>query len=321
MLQQSMLQRGLLAALSFAQRALLFLVRRLRSAETKLQVTLDRQRHHLRVVNSTKYDMSEGGDEAYYLEQYLEWIKRGLVGKSFPAGASVIDLGCGQGRLTLPLSAAHRDWQLTGIDLSPTAIDGARLRATEAAVKRESLTGASASPIRFIAGDILDFVNKLEARSVQIVIFTEVSFFYPEWREVMKELTRVLAPGGVIFASFRPLYFNALLLARDRLLALSPKTFLSSGSGTIFPGDSTIFTWQRSAEVRKLAKELGLNLKSLVGIGCLSGIPGDPHAEIARPSSLAVSDRNALMALELELAEDLPDAGRYMLATFELPEL
>jgi hypothetical protein len=55
-------------------------------------------------------------------------------------------------------------------------------------------------------------------------------------------------------------------------------------------------------------------LVTLQGIGVASGIPGDSHDSIARPSMLDDSQRASLMKVELALGESVPDAGRYMLA-------
>ena len=86
--------------------------------------------------------------------------------------------------------------------------------------------------------------------------------------------------------AFRPQYFDALRLAQLRLFE-NTALLLEQRNGYLF-GDDTVFTWQSSAEIRNLIeRELHMQLLHLVGIGCCSGIAGDPHELIARPSRLA----------------------------------
>ncbi len=58
----------------------------------------------------------------------------------------------------------------------------------------------------------------------------------------------------------------------------------------------------------------GFTVTGLWGIGICSGIAGDPLASLAQPSLLSLAKQEALMAVELALAADLADCGRYILA-------
>ena len=63
-----------------------------------------------------------------------------------------------------------------------------------------------------------------------------------------------------------------------------------------------------------LEKKYKFEIIDLTGIGCCSGIGGDPHASVIRPSQLDQGNRQKLMELEVGLGRNVPDAGRYMLA-------
>ena len=65
--------------------------------------------------------------------------------------------------------------------------------------------------------------------------------------------------------------------------------------------------------MKKMMDEIGFRVLGLYAIGCCSGIEGDPHSLIARPSLLDKDAKKVLMNLEINLAESLPDAGRYVL--------
>ena len=59
--------------------------------------------------------------------------------------------------------------------------------------------------------------------------------------------------------------------------------------------------------------DLNFKILNTCAIGCCSGIKGDPHSSIVRPSLLHEKEKEILMKLEIDLAESVPDAGRYML--------
>ena len=94
--------------LRLTQRALLRAIRNLQVIEQHWfpePVSLVQARE---VIRSTAYDMTEAPDEAYYECEYLHWINSTLSkSTSCDLNASRqiwFDLGCGQGRLTLPLA-------------------------------------------------------------------------------------------------------------------------------------------------------------------------------------------------------------------------
>lgn len=227
---------------------------------------------------------------------------------ALPRDAIVLDLGCGQGRLAIRLAQAVPEGRVTGCDVSAEAV---------AAAARHAL-GDGVSNVEFTAQSISDCLGGLASASVHAVIMTEVTFFHPDWRRDLGEAVRVLKPGGLAFVSFRPQYFFALLLVRARRWD-EIETVLTARQGRIL-GGTTTFTWQAADEIRGvLGTELGLERVELTGIGACSGIAGDPHDGVCRPSTLAESERRQLMALELALGRQLPDAGRYILTTGRKP--
>jgi hypothetical protein len=147
-----------------------------------------------------------------------------------------------------------------------------------------------------------------------------VTFFYPEWQLDLPKIVESLKPGGILVMSFKSKYFYALTIARHRVWE-NVDMLINQTQGRIGRGSPVEFTWQTSAEVREvLVGKFGLNLIDLVGIGVLSGMKGhDPHDYIVEPSLLNDSEREALMKLELALAPQIPDAGRYILAVARKP--
>ena len=114
-----------------------------------------------------------------------------------PAGARVVDLGCGSGVFTNVLQ--QRGYRCTGVDLSPTLIK----------IAREKYPG-----IDFLEGDI----EKLPFPDGQFdgVLLSGVLHHLPELSRCATEVMRILRPGGKYFA-FDPNRMNPFMyLYRDR---------------------------------------------------------------------------------------------------------
>jgi len=265
----------------------------------------DMKRHRNKIIQSTKnYDMVASSDEPYYQEQYWHWIKKYLDFSKLPKSGRYLDLGCGQGRLSIYLAKWCADGgKVTGVDFSKTAVDQARRYASESGLFN----------IEYYVADILSFLKEKNSSSFDGILLLEVIFFLPEYRPVLKEIKRILKPGGLLFASFRSQYFDALYSVSKRNWN-DVNIIMENRTGRLGDGD-VYFTWQTSNEIISLMeKELKLEILNLCGIGSCSGIEGDPHASIARPSCLNKNERDMLMKLEVELANSVPDAGRYILS-------
>jgi SAM-dependent methyltransferase len=252
------------------------------------------------------HDMEAHPDERYYAEQYWRWLEPELA--RLPAQPRVLDIGCGQGRLSLRVAHALSEAHVVGIDLTAATIDAARAKAA----------GRGLANVEFHAGDARTFVAGLGPSSCDLAIMTEVSFFMPRFREVVAAAARVLKPGGIFFGSFRSQYYNALHSVRDRDWR-SAQLVADVREGE-WGGGATWFTWQTADEVRALVAEAGLVAAGpLRGIGVLSGIEGDPLAAIAQPSKLDAAERARLLELELSFSEGYAACGRYILAVATKP--
>ena len=93
----------------------------------------------------------------------------------------VLDVGCGIGNLAL--EAARTGATVTGVDIAPEMVAGAR-RAAE----------ASGSPVRFMEGDAEDL--PVPSASADVVMSSFACMFAPRHSVTASELARVLRPGG-----------------------------------------------------------------------------------------------------------------------------
>jgi len=254
------------------------------------------------IIDSTDYDMVAEPDEHYYADQYWK-IMLPFIEK-FPSDSCALDLGCGQGRLTIPLGKLFKDGVVTSCDLSNEAIDKANKYATDANITN----------IEFRAQPIAQLITECEDRYFDVILLTEVTFFYPRWKKDFQQIVKILKPGGIFAVSFRSQYFNSLYITQERLFD-KKDLLIKNREGNFFGDSSGIFTWQRSEEIKGFIGEHDeLELLDFFGIGICSGITGDPHGQFCRPSTLSEREREDLMGMELELGRSVPDAGRYMLA-------
>jgi len=99
-------------------------------------------------------------------------------------GASILDLCCGQGRITMPL--AQKGYRMTGLDLSERLLELARAAAREAGVD-----------VRWRRADMRDIPWEEEFDAV-ISIFTSFGYFEDEAenQRVLEGVRRALVPGG-----------------------------------------------------------------------------------------------------------------------------
>ena len=258
-----------------------------------------KESHEDRVkMTSSRYDMAQHPDEPYYRQQYMHWIRQAIGNdhKDFLA----LDLGCGQGRLTIPVSEFCK--HITGVDFTTAAIETAKEYSIE----------ADRQNIDFIVSDILEFVKKQPKETFDCVVFTEVIFFLPSYKEVLKEICRILKPNGTAFIAFRPQYHDILHSIRHRQWD-SAQMVINQREGYLWGGQAW-FSWQTKDDIENILCKIGFNQISCVGIGVCSGIEGDPLDNIARPSLLDPEAQKQLMDIEIKLAEKYAQQGRYILA-------
>lgn len=269
---------------------------------------LDNDLQNFFVVSSTKYDMVNEPDEPYYASQYWEIIKPYLPDSA--EELKCLDLGCGQGRFSFLIGEHYQNSLVIGCDLSSKAIENA----INGAVLR------NLKNVNFTKRSIKEEIEQHGPDSLDIVLMTEVAFFYPGWKSDVTQLVDKIRPGGLLIISLRSQYFNSLILVKGLLFDSIPM-LLNDRVGKLFGQSSAEFAWNTSIEIVKFLESTGLEIREIRGIGACSGIPGDPHEGIARPSRLGSQSKQQLMNLELEIGRTVPDAGRYILAIASKPAL
>jgi ubiquinone/menaquinone biosynthesis C-methylase UbiE len=96
-------------------------------------------------------------------------------------GAAILDAGCGNGHGLELLAKTFAPRRLVGIDLMPEQIERARRRGVAADIRVGDITKLDEPDAGFDAVFVFGILHHV-----------------PAWRDAMRELARVLRPGGVL---------------------------------------------------------------------------------------------------------------------------
>ena len=125
--------------------------------------------------------------EGFWNLDYFERIVLPLLNLS--PGATVLDVGAGNGALTFLLARLRADLSLTGLDQTAALVD-----AGSAEAQKRGLAN-----VRFVEGNALDLA--FEDGTFDAVVCQTLLIHVPDAARVVREMARVLKPGGTFFAA------------------------------------------------------------------------------------------------------------------------
>lgn len=138
------------------------------------------------------------GEVSYYTQAPVRKVEQIILSKLKPV-SSILDLGCGSGRFSI--GAAQMGFNVTGVDITPEAINAAKQKAEKLGVKN----------INFLVGDMtnLPFQNK----SFDYVFCPRFSInavaTFSQRKKAVEEMLRVVKDDGTVFIeSFNKLYLG-----------------------------------------------------------------------------------------------------------------
>jgi ubiquinone/menaquinone biosynthesis C-methylase UbiE len=141
------------------------------------------------------------------------------VAAAAPPGGTVLDAGCGSGRLAVLIAGRRPDLHVRGIDLEPGMVKVAALRA-----EQEDLT----SRVQFTAADLADL--PLPDDSVDLIVSTASLHHWADVDAVIASLGRVLRPGGQMWIyDFRLVPAGHVRSASQRLGSRVDRSLVRTG--------------------------------------------------------------------------------------------
>ncbi|MBI2166877.1 MAG: methyltransferase domain-containing protein [Candidatus Omnitrophica bacterium] len=240
-------------------------------------------------------DPFDDAAERLYGRIYLKYLLE-TAGLEFRGQrVRVLDLGCHTGRISVPL--AQSGYEVTGIDSSRFHVRRAQKRADE--------LGLSS---RFIKGDGFEQVRRMPANSLDLVLCTEVLYQCPDFQSRMKDLVRVLRPGGLLATSHRTRFFYLTQAIRQK--DFEAARFIQQHSEGKLWG--SYFNWQTPEELKAIYDGLCLDRVLIRPIGVFTGNGGDGMAALCNLSDLNDSERDGVFEIEAGDSEEFSSLARYL---------
>ena len=260
----------------------------------KLKRSLNR---HLFGKDPEYHDPYEDPAEQFYARIYLRYLEEQIGIRFRNQPASILDVGCHTGRLSVPLArAGHR----------VTAIDSSRFHLKRA----ERHAREEGTQCQFMRGDAFQRILHFKPESFDLVLCTEVLYQRPDFREQMEKLLRLVNSGGLLATSHRTLFFylSGALASRDWDEA---RSILGHSEGEI---QGSYFNWQTPEEIRDLYRGLGVELLTLRPIGAFTGNGEEGMARICDLAGTTELERRQLFEIESCDREEFSVLGRYLFA-------
>jgi ubiquinone/menaquinone biosynthesis C-methylase UbiE len=141
------------------------------------------------------------------------------VAATAPKGGTVLDAGCGSGRLAVLIARRRPDLQVRGVDLEAGMIEVAAQRA-----EQETFAGR----VQFTVADLADL--PLPDDSVDLIVSTASLHHWADAGAVIASLGRILRPGGQMWIyDFRPVPAGRVYSASRNLGSRVDRTLVRTG--------------------------------------------------------------------------------------------
>ena len=205
-------------------------------------------------------------------------VRHALDGDRDLQGRRVLEIACGRGEFAAWVASHGRPSLLIAADFSMSAVRLARARAAG---------GSSSGPLRFMQADAQALA--IPSSSMDTVISCETIEHVPDPRAAVRELARVLRPGGRLFLT-TPNYLGPMGAYRG-YLRLTGRRYTEEGQ--------PINHFLIAAAVRSWVRRAGLRIVRAESVGHYLPFPGRaPLLLIERTRWLAPFGLHALTVAE-----------------------
>ena len=181
-----------------------------------------------------------------FFQHVNRWILERVI---CPGRQVIVDLGCGPGAVTELILERVRDQQppprVIGVDPSPSAL--AKARAAISSKWAEFKQGSA------------EWLSKL-VKSADAVVFLNAIHLMPDKRQVLREIRRVLKPGGVL--AFNSTFFNGAYVDGTggfwrRWIVRSVQALREQGIDVKHEGHAAAMEWLSADQYKAALQESG----------------------------------------------------------------
>ncbi len=156
-----------------------------------VKMTKEIKTHYIGHDGAYRYRKAKGEPGWASEEDNLKFekvIEDSLKTACVPKGGKVLELGCGAGDMTLVLAA--KGYETYGIDISPTAIEWSKEKASERNLRADFRVG-SVLDLSYFPDNYFDYI--LDGHCLHCIIGKDR-------KKLLSETLRVLKPGGIFFS-------------------------------------------------------------------------------------------------------------------------
>jgi ubiquinone/menaquinone biosynthesis C-methylase UbiE len=140
-------------------------------------------RDHFHHVSRDWNDVYAGGDlQSIHIQLRQQLVLRFVEALGLPAGAQVLEVGCGTGRTTLEL--ALRGFRVNALDFAPNMLN----------VARQNVRDRTAVSAHFMSADAEQL--PIAGACVDLIVSMGVIGYVPQWQQALAEMFRAIRPGG-----------------------------------------------------------------------------------------------------------------------------
>ncbi len=97
----------------------------------------------------------------------------------------ILEIGCGNGVQAMYINSVYNPLRITGIDLNKGNIE----------IAKSEKERANINNVKFLIGDAQN-LTQISSESIDVLLNIESAFHYPDKSAFIREVTRVLKPGG-----------------------------------------------------------------------------------------------------------------------------
>lgn len=136
---------------------------------------------HDKIYQRHMAEGKQGWDTEEGFQECISLLEKAMAAKHFPKSGKLLELGCGAGDFTLWF--AQKGFDVSGVDISPTAIEWAKKKSVEQNIKAEFQVG-DVIDLKNYPDNLFDFV--LDGHCLHCIIGDDRKLFFASALRVLK---------------------------------------------------------------------------------------------------------------------------------------